>query len=265
MTPMPRIRYAIAATFLVSALWAQNGVPPPSTPKEPEAVGQSVANPDQLHPTLPEMAGASTPPTAAEVLRPVYPPSAERGKLQGKVLVKVVISESGEVESAEAVSGDPTLAQAAIYAAKQWKFKPYLKNGSSTKVAMNLPFAFIYLDNPKAQSPLVTTPESFWRDTPRDLITIRLSQEVAKKMLSHGVVPAYPPIAKAAGIGGAVAIFVVIGKDGAIQDLHLISGHPLLTHASLDALKQWRYKPLLLDGQPIDAQTVVVVDYTPDP
>lgn len=265
MTPMPRIRYAIAAAVSVSALWAQNGVPPPSTTKEPEAVGQWVANPDQLHPTSPETASDSAPPTAIEVFRPVYPSTAERDKLQGKVLVKVVISESGEVESADAISGELTLAQAAIYAAKQWKFKPYLKNGSPTKIATNLPFAFIYLDNPKAQSPLVTTSESFWRDTPRNFITIRLSQEVAKKMLSHGVVPDYPPIARAAHIGGAVMIFVVIGKDGAIQDLHLISGHPLLRQASLDALKQWRYKPLQLDGQPIDAQTVVVVNYAPDP
>jgi TonB family protein len=258
MSRMSPLKYAIAAAVLTSALWAQNGVPPASSTKEPEAVGLS----DQLHPTLPETATDSTPPVAIEAFRPIYPNTAERDKLQGKVLVKVVISESGEVESAEAISGELTFAQAAIYAAKQWKFKPYLKNDSPTKVAMNLPFAFIYLDNPKAQSPLVTTSESFWRDTPRDLITIRLSQEVAQKMVSHRVEPVYPEIAKAPGIQGVVMIFVVIGKDGAIQDLHLMSGHPLLAKAALDALKQWRYNPLLLDGQPIDAQTVVQVNFT---
>jgi len=121
MARMSLIRYAIVAAVLVSALWAQNGVPPASTTKEPEAVGQSGANPDQLHPaTLPETATDSTPPTATEVVRPVYPLTAERDKLQGKVLVKVVISESGEVESAEVISGNPTLAQTAIYAAKQY-------------------------------------------------------------------------------------------------------------------------------------------------
>ena len=91
---------------------------------------------------------------------------------------------------------------------------------------------------------------------------MRLSEEVAEKMVSHRVEPVYPVIAKAARIQGTVRILVVIGKDGAIQDLHLMSGHPLLTQASLDAIKQWRYKPLLLDGQPIDAQTVVEVHYT---
>jgi TonB family protein len=56
---------------------------------------------------------------AREAVRPVYPLTAERDKLQGQVLVKVVISENGEVESAEAISGNPTLAQTAVYAAKQ--------------------------------------------------------------------------------------------------------------------------------------------------
>ena len=73
MARMSLIRYAIVAAVLVSALWAQNGVPPASTTKEPEAVGQSGANPDQLHPaTLPETATDSTPPTATEVVRPVF-------------------------------------------------------------------------------------------------------------------------------------------------------------------------------------------------
>jgi len=262
MSRMSGIRYAIAGAALVSALWAQDGVPPRSSPKEPESVGKPGANPDQFHPaTLP--ASDSTPPTATEVVRPAYPLAAERDKLQGKVLVKVVISESGEVGAAEAISGNPTLAEAAVYAAKQWKFKPYLKNGSPTKVAMNLPFAFIRLDNIKAASSFVTTSESLWRDIPRNLITVRISGEVAEKMVSHLVEPDYPPIAKAARVQGIVRMLVVIGKDGAIQDMHVMSGHPMLAQASLDAVKQWRYRPLLLDGQPIDAQTVVEVHYSP--
>ena len=80
-------------------------------------------------------------------------------------------------------------------------------------------------------------------------------------MVSHRVEPIYPALAKAARIQGTVRIFVVIGKDGAIQDLHLMSGHPLLTQASLDAVKQLRYKPLLLDGQPIDVQTIIEVHF----
>jgi len=84
----------------------------------------------------------------------------------------------------------------------------------ATKIGTNLPFAFIYLDKPGA------IPETAWRETPRALITIRLSEEVAEKMVSHRVEPVNPAIAKAARIQGTVRIFVVIGKDGAIQDLH---------------------------------------------
>jgi protein TonB len=60
-------------------------------------------------------------------------------------------------------------------------------------------------------------------------------------------------------------LFAVIGKDGAIQEVQLISGHPLLSKAALDAVRQWRYKPFLLDGQPIDVQTTVEVHFSLSP
>ena len=53
-----------------------------------------------------------------------------------------------------------------------------------------------------------------------------------------------------------------IGKDGAIQNLHLVSGHPMLAPAAIEAVKQWKYKPYLLNGEPVEVETQVQVNFT---
>ncbi len=65
------------------------------------------------------------------------------------------------------------------------------------------------------------------------------------------VQPNYPPLAKQARIQGQVVLQAEISKDGTIQNLQLISGHPMLAPAAIEAVKQWRYKPYLLNGEPV--------------
>ena len=74
--------------------------------------------------------------------------------------------------------------------------------------------------------------------------------------------PAYPPLAKQARIQGVVRLNAIIGKDGSIQDLKAASGHPLLVPAALEAVKQWLYKPTLLNGEPVEVVTVIDVNFT---
>ena len=59
-----------------------------------------------------------------------------------------------------------------------------------------------------------------------------------------------------------MVLAAVIGKDGSIQNLHVLSGHPLLTQAALEAVKQWRYKPYILNGEPVEVDTQVTVNFT---
>jgi protein TonB len=80
-------------------------------------------------------------------------------------------------------------------------------------------------------------------------------------MLIHQVKPPYPVAAKLARVEGSVALQAVIGKDGSIQNLRVISGHPLLTSAALEAVKQWRYKPYYLNGEPVEVETQIVVNF----
>lgn len=74
--------------------------------------------------------------------------------------------------------------------------------------------------------------------------------------------PTYPPEAKAARIQGVVQLLAIIGKDGAIQNLTVLSGHPLLVAAALEAVRQWVYQPTLLNGQPTEVETQIDVNFT---
>jgi protein TonB len=74
--------------------------------------------------------------------------------------------------------------------------------------------------------------------------------------------PEYPPLAKMARIQGTVRLEAIIAKDGPIQDLKVLSGHPLLVKSALDAVKQWRYQPTLLNGEPVEVITEIDVNFT---
>lgn len=91
---------------------------------------------------------------------------------------------------------------------------------------------------------------------------IRVSQGVTEGLLLRKVQPAYPPLARSARIQGQVVLQAVIGKDGTIQNLRAISGHPMLTPAAIDAVKQWRYKPYFLNGEPVEVDTQITVNFT---
>jgi len=76
------------------------------------------------------------------------------------------------------------------------------------------------------------------------------------------VTPPYPPLAKRARIQGVVRFTVTIDKEGYVQSLEPVSGHPLLVEAATEAVKQWVYKPTLLNGQPVEVITQIDVNFT---
>lgn len=87
------------------------------------------------------------------------------------------------------------------------------------------------------------------------------SSTLLQGSLIRQVQPAYPPLARSARIEGSVVLAAVISKDGTIQNLQLISGHPMLVHAALQAVSQWRYKPYVLNGEPIEVETRITVNF----
>ena len=91
---------------------------------------------------------------------------------------------------------------------------------------------------------------------------IRVGGNVAAAKLVRQVTPLYPPIAKTAHISGTVILHAVIAKDGTIQNLDYVSGPPLLMKNAMDAVRQWRYSPTLLNGEPVEVDTTISVVFT---
>jgi len=80
--------------------------------------------------------------------------------------------------------------------------------------------------------------------------------------LLRKIIPEYPSLAKVARVSGVVRLLGVIAKDGTIRNLQLVSGHPLLARAALEAVKQWVYQPTLLNGQPVEVIAPIDVNFT---
>jgi protein TonB len=91
---------------------------------------------------------------------------------------------------------------------------------------------------------------------------VNISAGVAVGMLLQKTQPVYPPIAKAARVSGTVVLQATISRTGSIENLRVVSGPAMLQQAALDAVKSWRYRPYLLNNEPVEVETTVNVIFT---
>jgi protein TonB len=96
-------------------------------------------------------------------------------------------------------------------------------------------------------------------DAVRPVQKVNISGAVAAGMLLQKVAPEYPDAAKEMRVSGVVTLQATITKDGHMRDLHVVSGPNLLQQAALDAVRQWLYRPYLLNGEPVEVRTTVNV------
>jgi protein TonB len=120
---------------------------------------------------------------------------------------------------------------------------PYTGHG----IGMNLPFSGTQPVIPAKPNATIT----------REFKTSKMLQG----MLIHRVEPVYPQLARTARIQGSVVLEAVISKEGTMKDLRLISGHPLLVQSALQAVSQWQYKPYILNGDAIEVETQITVNF----
>lgn len=90
---------------------------------------------------------------------------------------------------------------------------------------------------------------------------MKVHEKIMESRLIHRVLPYYPPLAKQTRTSGVVELRAIIGKDGRVHSLEVISGPPLLIQAAMDAVRQWRYTPTLLNGEPVEVDTFVTVKF----
>lgn len=230
-----RKRFSCFVLFLNALLLLALAQEPPSTPAPTNA-----ASPHRLL-----VSEVVTSPLVIQKIPAKYPEAALKARIQGTVVLRIVIDLSGAVQDVKVVSGDPTLADAATQAVRQWKYKPYQIPPAAPK--------------PEAPPDSSATSQLPLQHRP---VVVHAQAGVSLGLLIRKVRPVYPKDARMKGIQGTVRMRAEISKTGDVVDLELIDGPIELAVSAVNAVRQWKYKPYLLNGAPVAVLTEVVCNYT---
>lgn len=253
----------IPGTFLTGPNALEIGIPvtSPSAPPPP--------------PSAPPLATA---PVLIRSVGPQYPPLARQAGISGDVELMATIATDGTVREIRTVPGHghPLLIGAAIAAVKQWVYAPIPSPGT---IDVSVPFR---LEDARPVGGVVGgvpggVPGGVIGGVPGGVIDgvpggvpsaapaipkkVRIGGAVQAASLTRKVDPIYPADARAAGLEGDVMLSVTIGEDGHVESAIPTDGNPALATAAADAVKQWVYKPTMLNGQPVSVETTVAVPF----
>ncbi len=185
-------------------------------------------------------------PTLIKKVDPIYPAEARKNGVQGVVILEAKIDESGRVIDVMILRSVPQLNQAAVDALKQWVYEPMKIDGKPTKVFFTVTVRF-QLDKEDI--------EKFAEGA------VKIKDAIPPPKLTQKVDPVYPEAARKAGIEGIVILEARIDVKGRVKNVRVLRSVPALDQAAIDALRQWVYTPLLIDGQPKEAVFTVTVRF----
>jgi TonB family protein len=191
--------------------------------------------------------------------KPSYPGEARKRGIQGQVSLHVDISEAGFVENVKPISGHPLLIPAAIAAVKRWRYKPFLRKGHPVKVSTTVPVDFAFAINVQEILVDVGAPQPSSGTTDPQPATI--PGEVMMARLIHKVAPVYPSSARKNHIEGTVVLQAMVGNDGRISNLTVISGPREFLESAIGAVQQWRYRPFAVNGGASQVTTEIQLKY----
>lgn len=183
-------------------------------------------------------------------LTPEYPEAAKKQGIQGAVRLRTEVEKDGSVSGVHVLSGDPALTQPAADAARQWRYQPFMNCGEPM-VGESIEEVRYSLAGSEGTV-----------SVSRPALTIRVSSGVAARNIANKVNPKYPEDAKRAHIEGAVVLRVTINKAGEPSELTQVSGPTELGPAAIEAVRQWRYQPYKLNGEPVEVETTVQINFT---
>ena len=212
--------------------------PAPQSPAAvPEPAKASAAPSRRMKPAEP--APAEPEPKPLRILRrvePEYPQVAKTAGAHGVVEMEVTVAPDGRVKTVKAISGHPMLIDAAVEAVKQWVYTP---QPAEVTTAVKLAFA-------------------------GETLPQRGQGNIQQAVLISRKEPVYPEEAKRAGAMGMVTLNATIDKEGRVREVHVISGHPMLQQAAVDAVREWRYRPTMLNGAAVETETQIVLNFAGD-
>jgi TonB family protein len=194
--------------------------------------------------------GEIKPPKLIKQVNPVYPEVARKGHVEGVVILEAKADEEGNIVDARILRSIPVLDQAAIDAVKQWKYEPLAIDGKPCKVLFTVTVRFMLKEGDKAK-----TLDKFAQGA------VKAEGEIKPPRLIKEVAPVYPEVARVAGVEGVVILSVKADEEGKIVDVMVLRSIPLLDQAAIDAVKQWVYEPLVIDGKAVSVVFTVTVRF----
>lgn len=226
---------------------------------------------------------AVQPPVKIKDVKPAYPEEAKAARVQGVVIVEARINEAGLVTEARVLRSIPLLDAAALEAVAGWQFTPTLLNGVPVPIIMTVTVNFVLDPTAGGQS----APGGAARSTagpPDDAARVSEALKQARAASQAAMVvppdavradgniqaprkikdvrPVYPPEAVAAKAQGVVIVEALVGADGKVQRARILRSIPLFDQAALDAVSQWEFEPVVVDGQPRPCLVTLTVNFT---
>lgn len=269
---------AAALVLAMAPLASMRAAEPPTAhtaeqaPQDPVRIGGGILEPKKI-----------------KDVRPVYPPIALSARVQGIVILEVVIDTEGAVTDAKVLRPVALLDEAALEAVRQWRFTPTELNGQRVPVIMTVTVNFRLDEHGEpVQSAPPPTPTSQDAeiaalrarlalleaariagqvDRPAPTWTegdppLRIGGDIKEPKKIKDVRPVYPDIALNARVQGIVIIEAQIDRDGRVSNARVIRPVALLDDAALEAVMQWEFEPVLLNGQPVPVIMTVTVNFT---
>ncbi len=184
------------------------------------------------------------PPKLLTKVNPVYPEEARKAGLQGVVILSARTDVQGRVKDVMILRSVPALNQAAIDAVKQWVYEPLIIDGAAKEAVFTTTIAF-KLNGAKKEG---AEPAAGTKD------------QVQPKLITK-VNPVYPEAARKAGIQGVVLVEAKIDAQGNVVAVKVVKSVPELDQAAIDAVKQWKYEPVVIEGKPVGVVFTVTIKF----
>jgi TonB family protein len=217
--------------------------------------------------------GDIEPPKLLKEVLPVYPEEARKNGIEGIVILSARTDEYGRVADTFILRSIPSLDEAAQAAVKQWVYEPMLINGKATPVLFTVTVRF-QLDGKGKKGSVETAlsimtaedavkkellTDSELREFAQGAVVVKGDADQPKKVYS--VPPQYPHKARMNRVEGVVILLVKIDAQGLVVAQKTILSIPVLDQGAIDAVKQWKYEPLMKDGKPVPAVFPVTISF----
>jgi TonB family protein len=186
--------------------------------------------------------GDIKPPEIVKMVKPVYPDVARQARVDGVVILEAKTDEQGKVVDARVLRSIPLLDKAAVDAVRQWKYEPLIIAGKPRKALFTVTVRF-QIDEGRMEKAAEKFAEG----------AVKIEKDVRPPRFVKHVPPVYPEIAKAAGVEGTVILSVRTGPDGKVENIMVLRSVPLLDQAAIDAVRQWVYESVVVDGKAVPA------------